>query len=473
MYQGEMTAAGLPGVSAVSMSWGSGEFSSEHVFDIDFTTPNGHQGVTFVASTGDAGSPGDYPAYSPNVVAAGGTSLVLNANGSYKNETGWSGSGGGVSAFEARPAYQGAVQNTGHRTIPDLSSVANPSTGVAVYDSYNGTAASPWEQVGGTSVSAPCLAAIVAIANQGRTASRSTTLDGASQTLPALYSLPSSDFHDVTSGSNGGSSAGPGYDRVTGLGTPRADLLVPDLAAWGISSKLVVTVEPPGTVVAGDVFGLTVAVQNASGTAASGYRGAVTIALASNPASGVLAGNLTATAQNGVATFAGLSLPRAANGYCLLVTAGGASSATSSTFNVTPAAPSHLSVISQPPLRVGVRTPFSVKVAVEDRFGNIVTTYSGSVTLARASGPGNSVLGGTLTILVNQGVAAFSNLTLNQTGIGYSLNATTNDGLKAAKTTLFAVVPTISGGARHAVKLARLAAVLKSHSTQKLIRARP
>src|SRR5262249_49449409 len=156
----------------------------------------------------------------------GGTSLALNANGSYKNETGWAGSGGGISAFESRPAYQAATQNTGHRTTPDLSLNANPHTGVAVYDSYNGTSASPWEQIGGTSVSAPCIAAIIAIANQGRVASGWTTLNGSSQALPALYSATSSDYNDVTSGTNGSFSARTGYDEVTGLGSPRADLLV-------------------------------------------------------------------------------------------------------------------------------------------------------------------------------------------------------------------------------------------------------
>ncbi|HEY5312937.1 MAG TPA: S8 family serine peptidase, partial [Pirellulales bacterium] len=68
-------AASVPGVSVVSMSWGTSEFSSEAQFDSDFVTPAGHSGVTFVASTGDQGAPGEYPAYSPNVLAVGGTSL--------------------------------------------------------------------------------------------------------------------------------------------------------------------------------------------------------------------------------------------------------------------------------------------------------------------------------------------------------------------------------------------------------------
>ena len=92
LYGGVVTAATHSGVSVVSLSWGCSEFSGEQAFDSDFA----HPGVTVVASTGDGGSPGEFPAYSPNVLAVGGTSLQLNANSTYLSETAWSGSGGGV-----------------------------------------------------------------------------------------------------------------------------------------------------------------------------------------------------------------------------------------------------------------------------------------------------------------------------------------------------------------------------------------
>jgi subtilase family serine protease len=91
-------AASQPGVVAVSMSFSGGEFSSESSYDSCFTTPSGHAGVTFLASTGDDGEPAGYPAYSPNVIAVGGTSLTLSGS-TYQGEFGWSGSGGGISAF--------------------------------------------------------------------------------------------------------------------------------------------------------------------------------------------------------------------------------------------------------------------------------------------------------------------------------------------------------------------------------------
>ena len=99
---GAKTAASLPGVSVVSMSFGTSEFSSEQYFDSVFKTPSGHQGVTFVASTGDYASKVDYPASSPDVLAVGGTSLFLNADSSYQYEATWPCSGAGTSAVRDR-----------------------------------------------------------------------------------------------------------------------------------------------------------------------------------------------------------------------------------------------------------------------------------------------------------------------------------------------------------------------------------
>jgi subtilisin-like proprotein convertase family protein len=221
-------AKNQPGVSAVSMSFGGSEWSGETGYDSVFTTPSGHQGVTFLASTGDNGAPGGFPAYSPRVVAVGGTHLNLGSGGTYSSESGWSGSGGGVSTVEAKPAFQSAITLGTRRMIPDVSLDADPNSGVAVYDSFSQGSSAPWIAVGGTSFSAPAWAGLIAIANQGRVLAGEGTLDGASQTLPKLYSLSSSDFHDVTTGSNG-HSAGVGYDLVTGLGTPIAPLVAHDL----------------------------------------------------------------------------------------------------------------------------------------------------------------------------------------------------------------------------------------------------
>ncbi len=332
----------------------------------------------------------------------------------------------------------------GVRTIPDVAFDAAPNTGVAVYDSYNNTNGSgPWEQVGGTSLSAPSWAGLIAIANQGRVAAGGTTLTGPTQTLPALYSLPSSDFNDITSGSNGGFSAQPGYDEVTGLGTPKANLLVPALAAYGTTtgtSQLAVTAQPPSSVTAGAPFGLTIAVENANGSLNTSYRGGVTIALLNNPGGSTLGGTLTVTAQNGVATFIGLTLNRTGSGYTIQATAGGSTAVLTNAMRVTPAAASELVVITEPPANVAVNARFGLAVAVEDRFGNIETNTSTSkVTVALAINPVDATLGGTLSVTFKQGIATFSNLSVNKLGRNYAIMVS-SPGLSKERTISFNVL---------------------------------
>ena len=251
LFGGVATAANLPGVSVVSMSWGLPEgvvvsASDEAYYDSILTTPAGHQGVTFVTSTGDYGTADpEYPAFSPNVVAVGGTSLYVNADNSYNSETGWGynsatygtfiGSGGGISQYEAEPAYQLAVQGTGYRTAPDVSFLADPNTGVWMADTYNLPGDNSFEIAGGTSLSSPAWSALFALANQGRVTAGDTTLGSASDptaTNEALYSLPQSDFNAIVGGTNGGYNVTAGYNLVTGLGTPAANLLVPDLVSY-------------------------------------------------------------------------------------------------------------------------------------------------------------------------------------------------------------------------------------------------
>jgi subtilase family serine protease len=440
MYTGVITAAGHAGVSVVSMSWGSSEYAGEKSFDSDFTTPSGHQGVTFVASTGDSGAPGEYPAYSPNVVAAGGTTLSIGWNGSYNGEAAWSDGGGGISFYENEPTYQQGVQNSGMRSTPDVSFDADPSTGVAIYDSYNGTSASPWQTIGGTSVSAPCWAGLIAIADQGRVIAGGTTLDGPSQTLPALYSMPASDYNDVTSGSNGGFAAKPGYDDTTGLGTPKANLLVPNLADYGMAGTLVMIAQPPAAVTAGDRFGFSVMVENSDGSLETSYNGDVTVALASGPGGGTLGGNVNVMAHAGIATFSNLTLDCAGSGYTLMATAGGTAQATTATVNVVPATATQLVVIANAVARVSAGVPFALIVAVEDIFGNVVTSFSGNVAAALNGGLARATLRGTRIATANQGRAIFSDLLVNRIGTGYAITLTAGSGLATAKTSPFKVV---------------------------------
>jgi hypothetical protein len=114
-----------------------------------------------------------------------------------------------------------------------VSFVADPGTGAWIADPYNESGVNPWQVVGGTSLSAPAWAGLLALVNQGRAAAGTPTLNSSSPTESQrdLYSLSANDYHAVTSGSNGGFNAAPGYNLVAGLGSPVGNLLVPDLVA--------------------------------------------------------------------------------------------------------------------------------------------------------------------------------------------------------------------------------------------------
>jgi subtilase family serine protease len=159
-------------------------------------------------------------------VAVGGTNLKTAANTRGWTETAWSGAGSGCSSQISKPSWQ---TDTGcsRRTVADVSAVADPNTGVAVYDSYGSSGGANWYVFGGTSVASPIVASVYGLAG-----------NASSTDYPAriAYAAPAGSLFDVTSGSNGnctkrkprgGSTtgsylctAGPGYDGPTGLGTP-------------------------------------------------------------------------------------------------------------------------------------------------------------------------------------------------------------------------------------------------------------
>ena len=136
---------------------------------------------------------------------------------------------------ESKPVYQKLITtpSTTQRTVPDVAADANPSSGVAVLDSSAGGigSANPWFNgfVGGTSLAAPLWAGFIAMVNQGRSllSTPLTSLNGVTQTLPRIYTLSSSDYHDITSGSAGSFCAAVGYDLITGRGSPKVNLLAP------------------------------------------------------------------------------------------------------------------------------------------------------------------------------------------------------------------------------------------------------
>ncbi len=227
--------------NVISMSWGMAEsqMTSAQIASYDTTLQYAAQhGSILVAASGDSGANDgtsaptvNFPAASPYVVGVGGTTLNIAVSGGVTTytRTAWNSSGGGVSAYFNEPAYQSGsgIQLTG-RGVPDVSYDANPNTGVWIYDTTTYEGLSGWIGVGGTSAGAPQWSAIFADGNQYQ---QGAALSGVA-VLNALYSAYSSSsytsaFHDITSGYNGYYSAGPGYDEVTGIGSPDVANLLP------------------------------------------------------------------------------------------------------------------------------------------------------------------------------------------------------------------------------------------------------
>ena len=496
LFVGAATAAAIPAVSVVSMSWSwnEGNFAglpAEQALDSStFTTPSGHTGVTFLASSGDAGFPASYPAYSPNVIGVGGTELTTDGY-SYGSETAWSfgtprplvngdssyfstgtwtpinqgfsssattapagsnaiaqwttpitsadvgayggvelsatwvpaavnatnasysvdyidgtddivmgsglvdqtkapvgtlvgatqfqylgvyyppdtngrfvvrldastqngtvcadsigiapawATGGSTSVYEPEPSYQIGWQSSGARIAPDVAFDASINSGVTTYQSGYFPGSTNFQNGGfyggfGTSLAAPCWAGILAIVDQGRVEAGGSPFDSSTdptEALRGIYGLPDADYHDVTTGYNG-LSAGVGYDDLTGRGTPIANLLVPDLVAYGLPVGLKFTTEPAAEITAGNPFTLTVAAEYPSGSVDQSYFGPVSIDIGANPGAGTLGGTLTVQAVNGVANFTSLTLNKAGVGYTLHAMGDGPTSANTDPFNV-------------------------------------------------------------------------------------------------------------------------------------------
>ncbi len=203
--------AAAKGASVISNSYGGSEYSGEVSAQAAYNVPN----VAVTVSSGDSGYGAQFPASSQYVVDVGGTALNRSSTTRGFTETAWSGGGSGCSAYVSKPTWQ---HDTGcaRRMGSDVAAVADPNTGVAVYDSYGSTGGANWLVFGGTSVAAPLVGGMYAVA-------------GVTTAYPAatLYAAGAS-LYDVVSGSNGRCqrfspyfcNAGAGYDGPTGNGTP-------------------------------------------------------------------------------------------------------------------------------------------------------------------------------------------------------------------------------------------------------------
>ena len=228
-----------PSLHQLTISFGADESTSDRDYiaiEAQYMASLVGAGVTVFAASGDSGALGNngsvqtgYPASMPDVTAVGGTSLLLNPDGTVATENAWGtrtnsgssgASGGGISTVFNRPSWQAGtgVPAGTMRLVPDVAAVADPSTGAFVF--YNGRAA----QIGGTSLSSPIWAAWCALLNESRARLNQPPLGALN---PRLYPLAgTAAFRDITTGGNSVYAAGAGYDLTTGIGVPDVTALL-------------------------------------------------------------------------------------------------------------------------------------------------------------------------------------------------------------------------------------------------------
>ena len=228
LMQGVDTAAEM-GADVVSMSWGERERPGQEKLEQIFRL---HPSVLFTAAAGDQSSVLLYPAASPQVLCAGGTSLILSGNGTRVSETVWYDTGGGPSSLFTIPPFQASMEGirektSGMRGTPDVSFCADPEYGVAIYHSAPIFGSAGWGRAGGTSLAAPAWAAILAGIRQRKGEVEPEDLyrvAGGNR-----YLEPQPYFTDIVQGETRLYQAQKGWDLCTGLGSPRVSRLLAGL----------------------------------------------------------------------------------------------------------------------------------------------------------------------------------------------------------------------------------------------------
>ncbi|MFE2385163.1 putative Ig domain-containing protein [Streptomyces misionensis] len=271
------------GAKFVSNSWGGSEASSQTTEDSQYFK---HPGVAITVSAGDSGYGAEYPATSQYVTAVGGTALTTSSNSRGWSESVWNtnsteGTGSGCSAYDPKPSWQ-TDSGCSKRMEADVSAVADPATGVAVYDTYGG---SGWAVYGGTSASSPIIAGVYALAGTP-----------GSSDYPAKYPYShTGNLNDVTSGSNGSCTtsyfckATTGYDGPTGWGTPNGTAA---FTSGGGTGGNTVSVTNPGSqsTTTGSSVSLQIRASDSAGAALTYSASGLPTGLSINSSTGVISG---------------------------------------------------------------------------------------------------------------------------------------------------------------------------------------
>ncbi len=367
------------------------------------TNPGGGtlSGTTMVAAFAGVAS------FDPLSINKSGTGYTLTASSGVLT-------GATSTAFNINPGAASQLAFTVQPTNTTAGSLISPAVQVTVQDSFANT-------VTGSSASVT-----VAIGSNpgGGTLSGTTTVVASSGV--ASFSTLSIN------------KSGTGYTlTVSSVGLTGATSAAFNIAA-ATASQLVFSVQPTTTTAGASISpAVQVTVQDSFGNTVTTAGNSVTLAIGSNPGGGTLSGTNPVSASGGIATFSNLSINKAGTGYTLTASATGLTGATSASFNINPGAASQLVFTAQPSNTIaGTSITPAVQVTVQDVFANTVTSSTASITVAIGSNPGGGTLSGTTTIFASGGVATFSTLSINKSGTGYTLVASSS-GLTGATSAAF------------------------------------
>ncbi len=273
---GAIKLANAMGPGVVSMSFGCPEGTWTDTVDTLFA----NDAMSYVAATGDKGPEVSWPAVSPRVLAVGGTTL-RTADGAGRTESSWASTGGGFSSYTTAPAYQSeavpGLAGRAWRGVADVAFNADPNTGQYVARIAPGATAPTWASAGGTSLATVQWAGLLAVANAqralvGRPAlgAPHAFLYGQIAAVPSQYAQA---FSDITGGSNGNCAsctAFPGYDTLTGLGSPKTQALLALLSQSPASLS-----DPAASAPTASVGGTAIRADTFAGTPGKAFSGGI------------------------------------------------------------------------------------------------------------------------------------------------------------------------------------------------------
>lgn len=238
--------------------------------------------------------------------------------------------------------------------------------------------------------------------------------------------------------------AGQGYQLTATSGGLNSTATNNSAAFTITADRLVVTASPANPTTAGTPLAITVAAQDGAGHTDTTFTGVIALAIQTNPTSATLAGTTSKAAASGTASFGGAgeaSIAKPGTGYTLRANSGTLATSDSQPFDISSGAAAKLVFSTSPSdATAGVAFPTQPTVEVQDAAGNLVTTYNGSVTVAIGTNPGGGTLSGTTTVAVSSGQATFAGLSINKSGTGYTLVASST-GLTSGTSAGFTISP--------------------------------